>query len=292
MIGCAITMIKEQEKNAMDMKVESTTIAIDGLKRNYVFYQISDAHVVYAGDNDSEQEREYAAQRTEHWSRLGRTPRECLESAITYVNEQESDGLIITGDCIDYYSDSIAGYMSEVLGRCNKEVFYTCGNHEKHLYPYDDGEACFREAFAPMMRGNTLQWSQEFDDFILVGINDSTREVSDAQIEYLKAQAEKGKPIVLVMHIPVYTQGLDAPLRKKWGDKDKSIIYFTIGNLGTTEQGYKFYEYINREDNGIAVIFTGHVHFASVTEFSGGRELYTCAPTYKRYIRRIELVAR
>ena len=273
------------------MKMETVKISIHGVRRKYVFYHISDAHVVYACENDTQADKELAAKHTEKWRLTDITPKEAFENAIELVNTSECDGIIMTGDCTDYYRPSIAAYMREKLSSCTKDVLYVYGNHEGTDYAKKTDHRTTYSEFASVMQGNPSFWAKEYDGFIVLGIDNSTKEITQEQFAFFKEQASKGLPIILLIHVPLDTPEIREAVIKRWGSDISQKQYFIMGFDDTTpETGMRFADFVKSDESNIKAIFSGHIHYTCEGEFAAGRMQFTAESAASGYIRRVEIV--
>ena len=273
----------------MELRLHETKLPIKGLCRKYVFYHISDLHIAVCSperDSDAIAQAETA---TKRWMRDGIPPVDILNSIIDFVNANDCDGLLVAGDCIDYFSEDIAEYIKDTLAKCRREVFYIPGNHERLRIEQNENDSVFAPRFAPLMRGNQLNWVKDYGDFLLVGIDNSTKEISESQVAFFKEQIKRNMPIVLLVHIPFYTDDIDAPIRKNCGDSEKKIRYFSMGTVGTPDSGMEFAELIKSEQSNVVAVIAGHVHFAYEGSLENGAAQITSAPAFKRFVRKLEI---
>lgn len=103
----------------------------------------------------------------------------------------------------------------------------------------------------------------EYDDFILVSMDNSVDTIRPEELAKFKATNEKGKPVVLMLHVPFWSQTLEGPTRAAWGGRNILIGPGTdlTGYGGATQE---LYEYIESGASNTAAIIAGHVHFNHV----------------------------
>lgn len=272
------------------MTQETITVKLPRLTRPYTFYYTSDCHVAYAAPHESAEAKAKAEKYAKFWCPEGPTPVETFDSALRLADENHADGIFLCGDVADYYSGGTVQYIKDRLRRASTEAFYVCGNHEGGDYDREvtDIRACYPD-YAELMYGSPAFWARDYGEFLIVGIDNGDKKIREEQLAFLERQFAKGKPILLLIHIPIYTEAIVAPVKKKWGEN--GCDYFTLGQPQDTELSRKFCEAVKRPDNHIAAIFAGHIHLAHEGEFSPGRIQYTAAPTFLGSIRKISLVS-
>ena len=184
------------------LNIKEITIDI-GLRKPFDVLHISDTHILRADKRDEERKAQLAASRTgymgfgEHY----------LEEAIHYAREHGMY-MMHTGDLCDFISeanlDLTARYMLEA------DWFVCAGNHEFSHYL---GEAREDEAYKARrfddVQGafpNDLFFaSREIGGVNFVAVDDVYYNFSPRHLELMKAEVAKGLPIILLIHIPLYT---------------------------------------------------------------------------------------
>jgi len=101
------------------------------VKREYQFLQIPDAHIACAAPDESERDHAIAEKQTGRWTTIGVKPLDAWERKEAYVREHEKnlDGLLITGDCVDYFGLGNYRFMKERFEAFPAEVLYIPGKH-------------------------------------------------------------------------------------------------------------------------------------------------------------------
>jgi 3',5'-cyclic AMP phosphodiesterase CpdA len=131
-----------------------------------------------------------------------------LAQAIEYA-KKENITIVNTGDLIDFLSDENFRLADEYLK--NVDYIYAAGNHDFcHFVGEAREDASYKweqmPRSAPHFKSNLI-----FDSRIIGGVNFVTLDnsyyfISDGQIDMLRAEAAKGYPIILCMHVPIYTK--------------------------------------------------------------------------------------
>lgn len=275
------------------MKIEETCIKISGLKNEYHFLHISDVHFAHASEDDSIKAKEYAIAKTKQWSPTGSSSWECWDLLEEYAKDKpQIEALVITGDFLDYYSHNCFARARERVEDFPAKVYITPGNHE-----VDDGVAketdvktYFHEYYDPLMCGNADFWVKDYEEFLLVGINNGKREITEVQLDRLKEQMKRKVPMILVMHIPLESEAVLDAIKKRWGeDEDRYFIF--EGKKDQSAISKEFAELIKRPDSPVVAILAGHIHAACEGEFASGKMQYTAAPLHEKYIREITIIS-
>lgn len=273
------------------MFCENVTIHIPGLTRDYVFYHTSDAHVAWADPEDPQQDRELAQKHAHKWNLSGIFPLDAFDAALQMAQQDRADGIFLCGDIADYYKPAIVRYIRQRLADCGTEPLYVWGNHEGNSYTevISDLRAQYGD-YEDMMHGDPAFWVRDFGEFLVAGMDNGDKTITPQQLEALRQVCADGRPVLLLMHIPVYTEAMAAPLKEKWGED--ACSYFVIGYGQDPGQTPAFCRLLRDGSNPIAAVFAGHIHLSHASELAPGRMQYTAAPSFDGKIRKIILTGK
>jgi len=259
------------------------------MKKEYHFLHIADVHIAWADRDESEEDQLIAQIETEKWSPMGVTPQEAWELMENYIKEQEDDidALLIAGDCLNYFSTGNYRLLKHKLELFPTDVLYTPGNHELAIYTDTQpviGQ-CYHEYYDMFMAGNADFWVRDYNDFLIIGINNADKDITQVQLEKLKEQISREIPVILLMHIPLQTEAVLEAIEKRWGDRD---LYFVFeANENASEYAKEFSRLVRNPESNVVAILAGHIHAAHEGEFAPERVQYTAAPLHDKYIRKI-----
>ena len=76
--------------------------------------------------------------------------------------------------------------------------------------------------------------------------------------------------MIIVMHIPIMTDGNKARL-------EKSGVYFQLNYEGCPESNIRFIELIKQNSDKVVAVLAGHLHYADVSEIGNGVMQYVTA---------------
>lgn len=254
-------------------------LTIPGLDREYTFIHITDAHIAVAPDTATVEEKAMAEARTKFWTPAsGILPIDSFTSHLEKAEELKADGIFLTGDGIDYGSDYNIEAMNKLCGESKVKVTYVYGNHEGGI---DNKE--FYPKYKKLMGDTPGFQVADYGSFFIIAIDDSNKVISQAQLDALKAQAERGLPIILLLHIPIRTEAIEPSVMERWGTD------FMIGTDDDCEITNAFCKMVKSEDSQVVAIFAGHVHYEHEGEFAPGKMQYTAAPAFTGYYRIIKV---
>ena len=256
---------------------ESVIIKIPGIRQTRRFLQISDAHIAKACPGDGEAEQEEVLESEKRWNDNGISALETFHKFIRLVKKEDPDGVLMAGDMIDYYTESNVKCLNELLAGFPVEYLYVCGNHEHGSYSLalPDVDTMYSR-LAPLMRNAVSFYVRDFDGFRIVCLDNSTFDVTEEQLEKMKAVMAESMPILLVMHIPLWTEEFE---KIAWNmlDRDEK----------TTDNARAFAQLIRSEESCVTAVIAGHEHLAWSGEFAPGRMQHVSAPVFERFVREI-----
>ena len=174
---------------------------------------------------------------------------------------RDGDALVMAGDVLDYFNGANLRLFDSVLSSFDKPYIAVCGNHEPPKSTPDG--YLFSKAKQKIQK-------IELDDMLIIGIENAMREISDEQMGELEAIFKGDKPSLLVMHVPIMTEGNKERLMK-------SGVYFQLNYEGCPENNLKFIELLLQYSKNIIAVLAGHLHYSDETKICEGLTQYVTA---------------
>ncbi len=256
------------------MKIKKIRLDL-GLEKSLRVIHITDSHLSYADEQDTEFTHTQAVKRRDCF----RADSNATEYGDDYAAEQlrrgvayaaDADLLVLTGDVIDFYSHANLVLAQEIL----KDANYLCtaGNHEfAYRVGEPDLETTKLERLPEVQKyfKTDLRFaSRQIGGVNFVAVDDCYDNFAEFQIALLEQELEKGLPILLFLHSPLPT----APLG---GD--------------AVEATRNMNELINRRSDLIKAVFAGHWHGDGIYLLPGGRVQYVQAGGFRDALGEIEI---
>lgn len=209
--------------------------------------------------------------------------------------------LLHTGDIIDFFSKENFDFVDEYFG--DADYIYAAGNHDFCHYlgrAKEDYEYKWEKIvdIAPHIKNNLYFYSRVINGVNIVALDNSYYLVDRGQLEALKAEVAKGYPVILAMHVPLYTDEL-----KKVCDEDEDPLTYSMATPKEILDGYngyrrsqmspdaetlEFVEYIKNE-KAIKALVTGHRHLNQEGEVRDGLVQYVTHGSFAGYVREITI---
>ena len=203
-----------------------------------------------------------------------------LCASLDKAKKEGSELVILGGDIINFPSSASVEYIDSLLDKSGLEWMYIAGNHDWH-YEGESGTAFFqREKWTysnlkDLYQGdNPMCYSKVVHNINFVMIDNSAFEITQEQLSFLQGQINRGLPIILSMHIPVYLSGHNIDYgcgHPDWNKKND--IYYEIERRdpwpekGFTEITYQFRNLVLNSPEVIG-IYAGHTHEEAIDFFN------------------------
>ena len=275
------------------LSIEKNAIEI-GLEKPFKVLHVTDSHVPLCDGRDNEFKQVIA---------LKKAPK--LEEYLANLNEQaayaeENCALLVhTGDLFDFASQANIEFAAQFLQ--NKKILYIAGNHEYYVGRGLEDMAYRLNSYKSMgleaLGVNLFFTSRIWGGVNFVGVDDAYHQVEDWQTQRLRGEVQKGLPVVLFLHAPLFEQALFEKSVEFWRDGSAYLVGCDEEHLlaypeilaveqRPTEATKRFVEYVNSEKR-IKVVLAGHVHFNFESRLPGGVMQYVTGRGYQGAAREI-----
>lgn len=245
-----------------------------GLEKPFSVMHISDTHLTDAYPHEGEDKLTVSSVRTKTF---GGRQQEALHDSLEWA-KKNTDYVIHTGDLIDFQSeanfDLVRKYFSDAMTG-------SMGNHEFSINMWL-GKQGRDEAYKDLTREKVqaaFPYDIKFCSQTVNGVNFITMDnvygyVLPEQVARFKAEAAKGLPIVLCMHVPLFTDNLWLSTVRFWSRANSK---FTDGAIPKPTGDYNiqqtdpvtrdFIRYLKSEPL-LKAILAGHEHITLEDRFS------------------------
>jgi len=279
-------------------------IRVPGADSTLRILHISDSHITFPDERDKKYEvyskRMASAYLNEVDAQTGTSVMgaEAFAKLMDKAVAQKVDLIALTGDIVNYPSEHAVDFVMKQLERTHTPFVYVSGNHDWHLEGMPGSDFEQREIWRPKMlkslyQGNDYDCSARVIKGVdVVAIDNSFYQVSAKQLEFYRKEKTKGLPIVLLMHIPVYTEYGDKSSMgyPKWGaavdDSYQLERRERWSEKGNSQETLDFCNEIRSTQN--VIVLAGHVHHDEV-DAEGGMLQIISDISRRAYARIIEI---
>lgn len=253
------------EPPAYDFTVEEVVVEIEGLQREYTLAWVSDLHMITdkeAGDVDVAQLYDVKKRYDDlPVTQDGIHAEDLWPEIVKFLNYQEFDGIIFGGDMIDYCSSSNIEALKDGYDSLHAPVLYIRADHDYGSwygsYTLNDIKAHSLQA---SIDGDDIEKKYlEFDDFIVIGVDNSNKNMPSGQMWMLEELYNKGKPVIAVTHVP-YESKVDDSLEKLSFQVRNKVYYWGGGDYIPNEYTEEYFHMIYREETHVEQVLAGHLH--------------------------------
>ncbi len=256
--------------------IDTVTVNVPGISGEYSLLFLTDMHIVIPDETADSQLRDYASERLSHFTgESGHVSSELFASWVDYANQTEPDVLLLGGDLIDSPAPSNMEYLGQCLRKLEVPYLYAVGNHD-WTYPWEymteTGAENYLPLLAPYMDSNTAIHSLELDDFILVAVDNSNNQIHPDALEEYRRILSRNKPVILLLHVPFYTEDLLAEASAVWPN---SVVLGggVHGGIYPNDVSAQFMSLTTAADSPVAAVLAGHVHFSNVSDLAGEKTI-------------------
>lgn len=165
---------------------------------------VSDIHIACPDGTDEERIIQLAEKRRKKY-----TFSERVLDETKVIAEEENALPVITGDIMDCFSHG----SCEKIKKFTEETdcLYTAGNHDFRVFggmEFDVPSSREKNLSAvnSLFKNDIRFFAKVINGVNIVGIDNAYYRFEEFQLEGLKEEIAKGLPIVLAMHVPLYTQ--------------------------------------------------------------------------------------
>ena len=279
----------------MDYKLNilKSTVEI-GLEKPVKLLHVTDTHLSFEDPDVSYPHHKAFAERNEGYINY-------FLQAIEYAKTNNMP-ILHTGDIINFLSqanfDFAEKHLSDVdymIAAGNHDFCQVVGYHtENYIYKWEN-----IKKIAPYLKNNMYFYSRVIGGVNIVMMDDSYYSISEGQIEMLRAEAAKGYPILLCMHVPIFEKSLaDAVMAE--GQPCAYVVapadeYLAKYPDDRREQQIadsttlRAVEYIKNEPL-IKAVVTGHTHINFEAKLDNGVIQFNTGANYKGYVRELTII--
>ena len=292
----ATNMVATNVSAASPAKSSRGTFAVDGNRVKFYLPKVkapirvmvvADTHL-FTDDERGEPYREFSGRmagaynQTRHFQTGEVTnPEESFERVLERAKENEVNLLALVGDIFSFPSEAAIDWVGQKLEDSGLRYAYVAGNHDWH---YEGMAGSLEELRATWIEKRLKPLYQQSDPLMsfhdvgeirFLTIDDSHCQILPRQLEFFRAQVATGKPLVLMLHIPLFAPG--RPMGYGCGNPDwgaKSDRNFELERRprwpesGHTQATLDFHREVFSAPNLLGV-FAGHIHRSSLDVVNG-----------------------
>ena len=262
-------------------RVKEETIIVPGLEETYRFLYLADLHIIVPDEHVVEEDMETVEARYCNFAvnPNGEKSKDIYSTLINNINQTDLDAVLMGGDMMDYLSEANWIHMKNGLDELKMPYLFSTADHDSQTY-YTSYEGDEKISLQNDMSQGLIDTIEE-DSFIILSINESTGNLCEEAVEEIKAVFEKGKPIILMIHVPLDSSidsGLGEKSKEVWGDR--KLLWGTDCTYVPNEVTQEFIDMVVAEDSPVVAVLSGHLHFEYECMLNETVKQYVYNPAY------------
>ena len=248
------------------LRADEQLVFIEGLQREYHFVVVNDLHIIVPNEEVRQDAMDDVMARYEMGfvDDNGVTADQMWDRMVDTIKEMDVDGVILAADMLDFYSQANVDCLRQGCERLQVPFLYIRADHD-----YTDGYCQPTDWETVAAAHDTIDAHEDVavmdcGEFLVMGINNTTSQLTEEAFGELEALFASGKPILLVTHVPfdsLVDEGLSERCRAAWNGLELLWAYdgfpFVVG-----EYGERLLDLIYAPDSPVVGVVSGHLHFA------------------------------
>ena len=244
----------DNDIKTLGLRFDQANVKIPGLKKTYRFLWLSDLHVM--AQDVSEIEKKWQPAMIFRRDKRFNNPVSKLPPAKVWkklpaiLNNSKADALFFGGDICDTGSVANLKLLAEGFKELKLPFIYLREDHDFspwHLVKKDKSE---QAKISRSIDGHPDVASIEYDDLMVIGIDNSVYNITPKALKKFKALLAGGKPVILLIHVPLCPPEASALAKSSvWGGRKKM--------LKTTREMWNL---VIAPNSPVKAVFCGHLH--------------------------------
>jgi len=274
--GCSL------QNSKVNFKQEEVNIHIDGIEGSYKLVFVNDMHIQVNNDEISVDSKDYIEARIGTFSADGTSTLEKWKEVPDMINSINPDFVAFGGDMVDFCSDANIKALSDGLENIKAPYIYVRSDHDTEPYwlANQDKEECTDRQNLVAENSDVLVY--DLGELIILGVNNSNKEMSEETYTQIKRVMEIGKPVIIVTHVPVEPSEGDELKTFSETNRDGQHIYlgYTGDRMPTYTERYYLSE-IYDDNSPVVAVLAAHMHKSWEGKVSGNAIEHIFTPTFE-----------
>jgi len=286
------TVPKDRENQPLPdiegFQIKEKVVQVDEMANDYTFVVVNDMHIVSPEDIDNPNNDSAGLKsRFDMFTYDGKSSLENWEELASKLDSFNADMILFVGDMMDYYSEANFNNFSKELAKLNTPYMYVRADHDTNPFWNQGVDFETIRKSEEQLDGFENIIIKEYDDLILLGINNNTGQLPLEAVSRIKDTFAKGKPIIMIAHVP-----FDSILNDDLANASKDVWAGRVLLWGNKDQDtYKpdantqvLLDLLYSDDSPVMGIASGHLHFPFETMISDSTIEWVFDKSYSRNI--------
>lgn len=260
-------------------------ITVPGIDKEYDYALINDMHLFIGDEEIIEDKNSLVVSRINEFSFDGKAASQNFDLWISNLDNRHISGLILNADIIDQMSYANLNHVTSVLERVKVPYMYLQSDHDLATDWTSPSEEYYEKIFKLQEEYDLNKGFYYFeeDQFVILGINYSWMNISEETLNGIKEIIAKGKPIIIITHVP-YDSLVSDDLRElsKREKGDRVLLWGTKSDnyYQPNEIMKEYLDLITGENSTVVAVVAAHLHTEYETDFTESIKEYLCGTAY------------
>ncbi|MDD6633461.1 MAG: metallophosphoesterase [Lachnobacterium sp.] len=285
----AVSDETEIQSRKQIMGLHENEITIDlGLKNEYTILTLNDLQLITMDQSvNSQYVQDVESRYLGFCSGTGIKTIDMWSGMSSVLDSYHADGICFIGDMLDYDSDTMVDLFETGLTQIKTPYIYLRADHDLGVW-YTDGSLTREDAIASS--SGLAQWDdvliQDYNEFYVVGWNNSTSQLSEHGLQQMKDVFEQAKeadkPIILMTHVPINSL-IDSGLENQAQQYDAEGRAKLWGHGCLYEPDSVTEEFLNMvfaDDSPVRAVIAAHLHFSYAVDIKENLPEYVMEPAF------------
>ncbi len=295
--------VGEMNRGAFSQDGNQLTFYHDQIREPFKVMATADTHL-FRDDERGEPFKAYSGRMAKAYNQTRHVktgnitnPETCFLETLAIARQEQVAFVALLGDIFSFPSEAAIEWAEAQLKESQLSYVYVAGNHDWHYEGMEGSLESLRRKWVNnrLLRlyqgGNPLMQVREVAGVQFVVLDNSYYEILPEQLAFTRRILRSKRPIVLMMHIPLYAMGrkvgygcghpgwnaqndrsYQLERREQWPEK---------GHSATT---FQFYREVTQAPNVLATI-SGHIHEPTLDLINGMPSVVTDANAQGGYLK-------
>lgn len=259
--GAVCDFDREQE---LGLKPEEVTLEIPGIDNEYTFLWVSDLHIIAGTEEIAQENRDTVEARMEGYETdTGVDSADLWQELPEILDSYDADAVLLGGDMIDHASEENIACLKQGLDELQTPYMYVRADHDMVSYYCKKQDSERVKELHQQIDGNQSVSLREYEDLCVVGINNSSNQLTAEMLERIKEIYAMGKPMIIVTHVPLNSMvdgSLEECSKQVW--QGRNLSWGSGCYYEPDEVTQEFLDMVYAEDSLIEAVLCGHMHFS------------------------------
>ena len=273
-------VLKSLQKDRVIREVNRIDLNLSRVRKAHHYLVINDSHIIVQSPEITD--KKTIDERIKSFSAgTGVRSNESFRRLMERADELELDGIILNGDIIDEYTASNLKETYASVKGAKTPVIYLRSDHDTKNWWADNTDKKRAAIYAKKlgMTGDVVERSDS--ELILVGLNDSYKNIEAAPEKRLEKLFKAKKPVILFSHVPFVTKKPETFKAFVDAKRGKSIFWGKGGIYKANPYTKKLLGLLNKSSTSPAAVICGHIHYEYSGRLAGGAPEYICPPFFE-----------